>query len=234
MKTTERNLRIAIHRLFVLRILLLIGFPFVLVSCVGQSAKVAPQKRSKPSQPAKVEILKKDKKLTHLKRITKQDYLRKIEEIRDPKIVIYKSKRQLFVIDGDTIVRKYPIALGKNPKGDKTLQGDGKTPEGAYRVCIKNSRSRFYKSIGINYPTIHHAEKAFVNGLITAEEYKRIILANEQGRTPPWNTKLGGAIFIHGGGAYADWTDGCVALYNTDMDELYRIVKIGTPVYIFP
>ncbi len=212
--------------------------PFLLISCVAQPGKVSTQKSEKTNRVGnlvKSEVVKeKNNSVFHIDTLTKKDYLRKIEEISDPKIVVIKSKRRLYVIDGDTIVRRYPIALGKNPRGDKTTKGDGKTPEGIYRVCIKNPKSRFYKSIGIDYPAQRHAERAFVNGLISAQEYKKIIMAREQKGVPPWNTKLGGAIFIHGGGAYADWTDGCIALYNTDMDELYKIVKIGTPVYILP
>ncbi len=224
--------------LFLYRFLALMACPFLLISCVAQPGKVSNHKSEKTNKLnflAKSNVKSgKSKSVFHFDTLTKKDYLRKVEEISNPKIVVVKSKRRLYVIDGDTIVRRYPIALGKNPRGDKTTRGDGKTPEGIYRVCVKNPKSRFYKSIGIDYPSQQHAEKAFVNGLISAQEYRKIIMAHERKNIPPWDTKLGGAIFIHGGGAYADWTDGCIALYNTDMDELFKIVSIGTPVYILP
>ncbi|SFN11086.1 L,D-transpeptidase family protein [Thermodesulforhabdus norvegica] len=167
-------------------------------------------------------------------RVVKVDYLRPLGAIKDPRIVIVKSKRRLYLYDGDVLVREYPVALGKNPQGHKTKEGDGKTPEGRYLICKKNGNSKFYKSLGINYPLPSDAEKAFIEGRISEEQYKAIVMAHNLGLPPPWDTPLGGAIFIHGGGAHEDWTDGCVALYNSDMDEVFAVSKIGTPVFIYP
>ncbi|MCX7823261.1 MAG: L,D-transpeptidase [Syntrophobacterales bacterium] len=164
----------------------------------------------------------------------KFDYLRPASMVKDPKIFVYKSKRRMYVFDGDTIVRDYPIGLGKNPQGDKEREGDGKTPEGMFYVCKKNERSKFYKSIGLSYPSIVHAERALMNGLISVSDYRRIENAHRGYDTPPWDTPLGGYIFIHGGGAHSDWTEGCIALYNSDIDELFEMVRVGTPVYIYP
>lgn len=166
--------------------------------------------------------------------VIKADYLRPLDAIKDPRIVIVKSKRRLYLYDGDVLVREYPIALGKNPQGHKIREGDGRTPEGQYRICKKNGDSRFYKSLGLDYPSPSDAEKAFMEGRINEEEFKAIITAHILGQPPPWDTPLGGAIFIHGGGAHEDWTDGCVALYNSDMDELFAVSKVGTPVVIYP
>ncbi len=169
-----------------------------------------------------------------VKKEPKFDYLRPVSMIKDPKIFVYKSKRRLYVFDGDTIVRDYPIGLGKNPQGDKEMEGDGRTPEGMFYVCKKNLASKFYKSIGLSYPSIVHAEKGFARGILSVDEYNKIVDAHRRFDVPPWNTPLGGYIFIHGGGAHSDWTEGCIALYNSDMDELFEIVRIGTPVYIYP
>ncbi|MEJ5301480.1 MAG: L,D-transpeptidase [Thermodesulforhabdaceae bacterium] len=198
-----------------LLILLMMVAGCSLFSPSSQETKV-----EKPVVPPKVEL--------------KFDYLRPAYMVKDPKIFVYKSKRRMYVFDGDTIVRDYPIGLGKNPQGDKEREGDGKTPEGVFYVCRKNERSKFYKSIGLSYPSLAHAEKALMNGLITVSDYRRIEDAYRRYDTPPWDTPLGGYIFIHGGGAHSDWTEGCIALYNSDIDELIEMVRVGTPVYIYP
>jgi lipoprotein-anchoring transpeptidase ErfK/SrfK len=71
-------------------------------------------------------------------------------------------------------------------------------------------------------------------GLLSPVQYRDIILALERKVQPPWDTPLGGEIFIHGGGAHGDWTDGCIALYNSDMNELYTMADVGTPVTVRP
>ncbi|MGC8719077.1 MAG: L,D-transpeptidase family protein [Thermodesulforhabdaceae bacterium] len=194
--------------------------PMVLSGCSLFSSPPKEAKVEKPVLPPKTEL--------------KFDYLRPASMVKDPKIFVYKSKRRMYVFDGDTIVRDYPIGLGKNPQGDKEREGDGRTPEGMFYVCKKNERSKFYKSIGLSYPTLAHAEKALYNGLISVSDYKRIEDSLRRMDTPPWDTPLGGYIFIHGGGAHSDWTEGCIALYNSDMDELFEMVRIGTPVYVYP
>jgi L,D-peptidoglycan transpeptidase YkuD (ErfK/YbiS/YcfS/YnhG family) len=86
----------------------------------------------------------------------------------------------------------------------------------------------------LNYPAKKHAERAFFAGFITPMEFRDILVAFERSSTPPWNTSLGGKIFIHAGGAHKDWTDGCIALYNSDMEELFQIASVGTSVSIRP
>ncbi|MBC7360253.1 MAG: L,D-transpeptidase [Desulfacinum sp.] len=162
------------------------------------------------------------------------DYLRPTEEILNPEVFVYKDKRRLYVMDRGVLVRNYPIGLGKNPKGDKMGEGDGRTPEGTFYICVKNPRSKFYKSLALSYPTKKHAEQAFMAGLLSPVQYRDIILALERKVQPPWDTPLGGEIFIHGGGAHGDWTDGCIALYNSDMNELYTMADVGTPVTVRP
>ena len=151
-----------------------------------------------------------------------------------PKIYIYKSERKLLLVNESTLVREYRVGLGPNPKGDKYFQGDGRTPEGEYSICAKNSNSKYYKSLGLNYPSLKRAEDAFRLGEISREDYLKIQEANDKGCLPPANTCLGGAIFIHGGGSFEDWTLGCVAVSNRYMDELFDVVSTGTPVTILP
>lgn len=164
----------------------------------------------------------------------KVDYLTPVSAIGNPEIHVYKDKRRLYIVNFDTLVRDYPIGLGFSPRGDKEKEGDGRTPEGDFFICVKNSTSRFIKSLGLNYPDKRHAERAFFAGVITPNEFRDILLAFEKKSTPPWGTRLGGKIFIHAGGAHKDWTDGCIALYDSDMEELFRISTVGTPVYVRP
>jgi hypothetical protein len=164
----------------------------------------------------------------------KVDYLTPVRAIQDPEIFVYKEKRRLYVIQSNVLVRDYPVGLGFHPTGDKEKEGDGRTPEGKFFVCVKKPNSRFQKSLGLNYPDKKHAERAFFSGVITPVEFRDILLAFENRATPPWNTALGGQIFIHAGGAHKDWTEGCIALYNSDMEELFQITSLGTPVSIRP
>lgn len=164
----------------------------------------------------------------------KVDYLTPLRAIQKPEIFVYKEKRRLYVVQENVLVRDYPIGLGFHPVGDKEREGDGRTPEGDFFVCVKKPSSRFIKSLGLNYPDKKHAERAFFAGVITPNEFRDILLAFENRTAPPWNTRLGGQIFIHAGGAQRDWTEGCIALYNSDMDELFQISSVGTPVSIRP
>lgn len=164
----------------------------------------------------------------------KIDYLTPLRAIQNPEIFVYKEKRRLYVMQSNVLVRDYPIGLGFHPTGDKEKEGDGRTPEGKFFVCVKKPNSRFHKALGLNYPDKKHAERAFFAGVITPLEFRDILIAFENKATPPWNTVLGGQIFIHAGGAHKDWTEGCVALYNSDMEELFQVAGVGTPVSIRP
>ena len=152
----------------------------------------------------------------------------------NPKIVISKSGRRLVLYSGGRRLREYRVVLGGDPVNDKERQGDRRTPEGEFRVVVKNEKSLFYLSLGLNYPNREDAERGLRDGLITRAEYDRIVSAIRHKRTPPWDTALGGEIYIHGGGTANDWTLGCVALDNAEMKELFDAVPVGTPVRIKP
>jgi hypothetical protein len=162
------------------------------------------------------------------------DYLFPVSSVRHPRIYIYKSRRRLLVLEDDILIRDYPIGLGPFPVGDKRERGDGRTPEGEFFVCVKNPRSKYYRSVGLSYPGRRHAEQALRTGLLSYRDYQTILKAQARRQRPPWTTLLGGDICIHGGGAHEDWTKGCVALYDFDMNELFVMVRVGTPVYILP
>lgn len=154
--------------------------------------------------------------------------------LTNPKIIVYKAQRQLLLYSGATLLRNYKTALGFDPVTPKSKVKDFATPEGTYYVCVKNPKSQFYLSLGISYPGSKDAERALREGRISKRQYESIVDAEKHKRIPPWNTPLGGTIFIHGGGTGEDWTWGCVALDNKDMRELFAVIPVGTPVIINP
>lgn len=152
--------------------------------------------------------------------------------LREPRVVVEKGARRLKLYAGGELVRVRRVVLGFEPVDDKVRQGDGRTPEGDFRICMKNDKSRFYLSLGLTYPNLEDADRGLRDGLITQAQHKSIKRALEAGRCPPWNTALGGEIFIHGGGTGSDWTLGCVALENPEIKELFDTLPAGTPVRI--
>lgn len=152
--------------------------------------------------------------------------------LNDPKIIITKSLRRLELFDGGDLVKAYRIVLGFAPQGDKEIEGDGRTPEGTFYVFAKNAKSKFHLSLGMSYPNDPAATRGLASGLITRDEYEAIIAAEREGERPPQKTALGGDIYIHGGGIDGDWTEGCVALRDTEIEELFAAVEFGCPVTI--
>ncbi len=136
-------------------------------------------------------------------------------------IHIIKHLRAMYLKNDESIVKKYTIALGKQPIGAKQFEGDYKTPEGEYTIYHKSTQSEFYKSLGISYPNEKETE-----------------FAQSQQKHP------GGQIRIHGfkndfigdqtEGKKTDWTAGCIAVTNVEMDEIYELIDINTPIIIDP
>lgn len=134
-------------------------------------------------------------------------------------VLIDKSDRSLMLYQQEEMIFQTTIALGSNPVGDKQAEGDGRTPEGEYRIDRRNDQSKYYLSLGLNYPT----------------KSQRVTAAS-QGRDP------GGDIFIHGQpnltpGALTlpgDWTNGCIAISNAAMRTIWRRVAMGTKVVVRP
>ena len=153
-------------------------------------------------------------------------------ELNDPKILIRKEKRALEVYDGDKLVKTFTIVLGFAPTGDKEIEGDGKTPEGEFYVFTKNPQSRFHLSLGLSYPSKEDARRGFAQGLISKAERDEIVSAIDLKKMPPQKTKLGGEVYIHGGGTERDWTWGCPALKDEDIEEIFRVIPVGTKVTI--
>ena len=154
--------------------------------------------------------------------------------LTDPRITVSKSERRLYLCDGETIARSYRIGLGWAPEGHKVREGDGRTPEGKYYICTKNPQSRFHLALGISYPNAEDAARALAAGAITKDEHEAIVSAITASVAPPWDTPLGGEICLHGHGAARDWTAGCIAMDDASIEEVYRLVNVGTPIEIMP
>lgn len=149
-------------------------------------------------------------------------------------VQVVKHQRKLFVWKDGVLQHTFAIGLGFAPEGHKQKEGDGRTPEGAYYVCTRNDRSRYYLSLGLSYPNAQDAALALRQGRIAQREYDAIEQAIAAGRRPPWDTPLGGEIMIHGRGAQRDWTLGCIAVEDANMDVLWSLCPIGTQVFIEP
>jgi murein L,D-transpeptidase YafK len=137
------------------------------------------------------------------------------------KIIILKSAHTMTLLSGDKVLKTYKVALGGAPVGPKRVEGDHKTPEGNYTIDARNAQSQFHLSLHISYPSVADRESAA-----------------KQGARP------GGAIMIHGlakqfaylGALHrqVDWTDGCVAVTNAEIEEIWKLVPVGTRVEIRP
>ena len=137
------------------------------------------------------------------------------------RVVVIKRTRTLQLLSQGKVIKSYKVALGGNPIGPKTRQGDHKTPEGVYVLDFRNPHSQYYKSIHISYPSEHDRAEA-----------------RKIGVSP------GGDVFVHGlpngyravGAAHRlkDWTDGCVAVTDEEIDEIWGIVSDRTPIKIKP
>ncbi|MGH7962847.1 MAG: L,D-transpeptidase family protein, partial [Candidatus Binatia bacterium] len=150
------------------------------------------------------------------------------------KIVVSKSARSMTVYDAaGRPLKTYTVLIGEAGVGPKRQEGDRTTPEGEYFVCFKNPQSRFHLSLGLSYPNEADARRGLAAGLINEEEYRLIIEANKQKKIPPWKTALGGEIFIHGESS-ENTTAGCIAVSDREIEEIFPLVELGTPVIITP
>lgn len=157
-------------------------------------------------------------------------------------LVIFKSERLLNVKHGNKTIKKYSIAYGKGGKGTKRKLGDNKTPVGVYKIIDFNNESKFHFFMQLDYPNLLDAWYGYKNNIISARDFKSITSAYKQKKLPPQNTPLGGHIGIHGMGLVTEeklyiheefnWTEGCIALTNDEINDLRKYVTIGTKVVI--
>jgi murein L,D-transpeptidase YafK len=137
------------------------------------------------------------------------------------KIVVLKSKREMLVYSGNQLLKTYTISLGKVPVGAKESEKDGRTPEGNYTVNAKNPNSTCYKNLGISYPNANDITKSKTTGLPTGGDIKIHGMLNGYG-------------FIGKFHRFADWTAGCIALTDDEMDEVYNHTPVGASIEIRP
>lgn len=138
------------------------------------------------------------------------------------KLVVRKSEREMDAYDeSGRLLKTYPVSLGFNPKGHKQFEGDGKTPEGRYIINDRNPNSGYRKNLGVSYP--NRQDKAY---------------AASQGKSPGGDIKIHG--LPNGSGSIGerhllkDWTNGCIAVTDEQVDELYRLVKPRAEIEILP
>lgn len=132
------------------------------------------------------------------------------------RIVVQKSRREMLLLSGNSVVRSYRVALGRDPVGHKQREGDGRTSEGRYTIDRRNPNSKYHLSLRISYPSPADLDRARAAGV-----------------------DPGGDIMIHGlkpgvDHPATDWTQGCIAVTNSEMDEIWTLVADGTPVEILP
>lgn len=155
-------------------------------------------------------------------------------------LLIDTEKLQLEVKLGDITLVKYAnISIGRNGAGFKRKRGDDTTPLGKYRISWINRKSRYNLFFGFNYPSIENATEALKQGLIDKNTYTKIARTHKSYQVPPQNTPLGGMIGIHGLGRAdkkihesMNWTHGCIALTNEQINNLDKLIKKGTLVIV--
>lgn len=157
-------------------------------------------------------------------------------------LVISRSSQELKIMEGEQIVKQFHIAFGKGGKGAKRILGDSKTPLGVYKIINFKGDSKFHYFMHLDYPNLLDAWYGYKNKIINATEFKYIMTAIKNNDIPPQNTKLGGYIGIHGLGDTTDqklaihneinWTQGCIAITNEEINDLKKYVSIGTRVII--
>jgi len=157
-------------------------------------------------------------------------------------LLISRSTHTLSVKKGDVTLSTFKVAFGSGGKKAKLKEGDHTTPKGAYLINNIRDSENFHIFMLLNYPNMADAKRALKDNLITRTQYRAILLAQIEGRLPPQNTALGGSIGIHGIGVetkdkleihqFADWTKGCIAMRNDEVDTLRRYISPGTKVLI--
>ena len=161
-------------------------------------------------------------------------------ESADVWLLVETEPRVLKVMQGESELEVFPrVAIGARGADTDKARGDKKTPLGEYRIGWVNENSKFHRFFGLTYPNVDNAKRAYRDGMIGEETLRSILRAEMEEGVPPQNTALGGQIGIHGLGAadreiheIFDWTSGCIALTNEEIDRLHKWVKKGTLVVI--
>jgi murein L,D-transpeptidase YafK len=143
------------------------------------------------------------------------------KEVTADRVVVNKAKRELLLMRGGKVLRSYKVALGTHPAGAKTRKGDHKTPEGHYVISGRNAQSAYHRSLRISYPNAADRERARKLGVDPGGDVMIHGLPNGQG-------------YIGKAHTLVDWTWGCIAVTNDEIEEIWRLVPKGTPIDINP
>ncbi len=138
-------------------------------------------------------------------------------------VLVEKSRNKMYLIDNGEVLREYKISLGQNPIGDKVQRGDLRTPEGRYLIDYKNNQSRFYRSLNISYPNEFDVAEASARGVDPGDD---IVIHGLPNGINDHDIK--GEIYP------LNWTEGCIAVRNKEMDEIWQLVELDTPIEIRP
>ncbi len=158
----------------------------------------------------------------------------------DTWLLVETGERRIQVYQGDTpVLEVSQIALGRGGASVDRLRGDRRTPKGEFRIAWVNKDSQFHIFLGLDYPTFQHARRAYAAGRISLDEFLAVTDAVRERRLPPQRTQLGGHIGLHGLGSadpdihrIADWTQGCIAMTDDEIEQLARLVDVGTRVVV--
>jgi murein L,D-transpeptidase YafK len=143
------------------------------------------------------------------------------EPLLADRVVVRKSERRMYLMHGDTVLRSYRVALGLNPVGPKEQEGDSRTPEGHYQLTRRNPHSEYFLSIQVSYPNDKDLQRARRNRLTPGGAIMIHGLPNELRREPTYYEKR-------------DWTDGCIAVSDSDMLEIWLMTPQDIPIDILP
>jgi len=187
-----------------------------------------------------VSLLKKEGKIKKVRTMDGATGYVNADQLSNIWIHVSKRRKLLVLYRGMEVISTFNADFGYNGVSDKLVRGSDarpdhwRTPEGVFYVVKKNPYSQFYRAFLLNYPNEEDAKRGLHEGLISRSEYNAIILAEKRGLPPPMQTSLGGLIEIHGNGtgASSNWTEGCVAVRDADMDFMWSYVQEGTPVVI--
>ena len=157
-------------------------------------------------------------------------------------LVIDKTDYRILLYSNKILVKTYKAVFGKSSGIIKSSSDDNITPIGDYKICAIDTSNKYHKFFHLDYPNERDAAEAFKQGYIFNDEFNTIILSVKKNECPPKETKLGSEIGIHGIGKYNiifknlpfsfNWTNGSIAVSNENIDELFSVIKIGTPVKI--
>ena len=142
-------------------------------------------------------------------------------ELRADRVVVKKSERKMYLLNNGQVIKEYPVSLGLNPVGHKLQKGDQRTPEGVYVINHRNSKSKYYKSILFSYPNEQDRRQAKARGVDPGGDLAIHGLPTRD-KEEAWD-------YIE-----RDWTDGCIAVTNDQMEEIWHLVDIGIPIEILP